>query len=264
MKTGLYSGEVVHQRFAPRRHRLCYRIFMMLIDLGRVEEDLRPLRFLSHNRFNLFSFHDRDHGPDQADRSGTLYGRMTAMLRQQGRLAEGDRLFLLTMPRVLGFVFNPICLYFVTNWKGQVTTVVYEVNNTFGDRHSYVLPALILPASAPDRQIHQTAPKRLHVSPFMDTRDMVYDFALSTPAETFTLNIHLRRTTGQDMLFAGFMGQRQALDDATLWRLFFGLPLMTLKVVAGIHWEALRIALKGIALKPKPVTERSAISAYKS
>lgn len=261
MITGLYSGEVVHQRFAPRQHRLRYRIFQVLLDLDRLDEDLRPLRWLSRNRFNLFSFYDRDHGPDQAERDGDLRDRMAAMLSMRGAYEPGDGLFLLTMPRVLGFVFNPICLYFVTRPDHSVRTVVYEVNNTFGDRHSYVMPA------NGRHVLRHSADKRLHVSPFMDMRGMSYDFALTAPDERFKLDIKLRQAVDgamHDMLYAGFSAHRQPLDDATLWRKFWAMPLMTLKVVAGIHWEAVRIALKGIGLKPKPPTPRSSVSIHAS
>ena len=254
METGLYAGEVIHQRFAPKPHRLAYHIFQVLLDLDRVDEDVKATRLLSRNRFNLFGFYDRDHGPDQADRAGSLRDRMVAMLKDRDAWAAGDRIFLLTMPRVLGFVFNPISLYFVVAPDNRVRTVVYEVNNTFGDRHSYVMPV-----QDAGRTIHQHSGKRLHVSPFMETRGHSYDFDLIAPAETFVLKIDLKNGD-QKMLFAGFTARRQALTDKTLWRLFLGLPLMTVKVVAGIHWEALKIALKGIGLKPKPPTPKSGIS----
>jgi len=254
METGLYSGEVVHQRFAPKSHRLSYHIFQVLLDLDRIAEDLKSVRLLSHNRFNLFGFYDRDHGPDQADKTGSLRDRMVAMLKARDAWAQGDRVFLLTMPRVLGFVFNPISLYFVVAPDDNVRTVVYEVNNTFGDRHSYVMPV-----HDTKRTIHQHSGKKLHVSPFMETKDHSYDFDLIAPTDTFALKIDLKNGD-QRMLFAGFTARRQDLTDRSLWRLFRGLPLMTLKVVMGIHWEAVKIALKGIGLKPKPPTPKSGIS----
>ncbi|ESQ75742.1 DUF1365 domain-containing protein [Asticcacaulis sp. AC402] len=251
MKSSLYAGEVVHQRFAPKRHRLSYHIFQVLLDLDRLHD--LP-RLMSRNRFNLFGFYDRDHGPDQAEsRSAPLNVRMRTMLSERGLYQTDDRLFLMAMPRVLGFVFNPISLYFVVR-EERVTAVIYEVNNTFGDRHSYVLPV-----HDDARHIRQHSDKRLHVSPFMDSKDMTYDFDLNAPEERFALSIHLRQGD-RDMLFAGFTAKRQSLSDRNLLQLFLAMPLMTLKVVVGIHWEALLIALKGITLKPKPPTARSSIS----
>ena len=255
LQSGVYAGEVVHQRFAPKPHRLSYHIFQVLLDLDRLDDELKPLRLLSRNRFNLLSFYDRDHGPDQADRTTPLKTRIAAMLRNNDLYAEGDRIFLMTMPRVLGFVFNPISLYFVQGADDVLKAVVYEVNNTFGDRHSYVLPV-----RSPDTHIRQHSDKRLHVSPFMDTRDMAYDFDLTAPLERFILNIRLTRAQTQKMLFAGFTADRRPLTDAVLGKLCADMPLMTLKVVWGIHWEALKIWLKGIGLKPKPPTPKSSVS----
>ncbi len=252
--SGIYTGEVIHQRFAPKPHRLSYHIFQILFDLDHPVET----RFLSSNRFNLFGFYDRDHGPDQADTQTPLRDRMAAMLRSKGLYDDGDRLFLLAMPRVLGFVFNPISLYFVRRPDDTVRAVVYEVNNTFGDRHSYVLPV-----QSPAPRIRQHADKRLHVSPFMETRDMAYDFDLTAPEDVFALQIRLRKVEDRastDMLFASFVARHEPLTDGGLWRRFWAMPLMTLKVVAGIHWEALLIALKGLGLKPKPPTEKSSVS----
>ena len=258
MKSAIYEGEVVHQRFAPKPHRLSYHIFQVLLDLDRLDE-LKSLRLFSHNGFNLFGFHDRDHGPDQASsRTAPLKDRMAAMLAERNLWQAGDRIFLMAMPRILGFVFNPISLYFVQGADDAVKCVVYEVNNTFGDRHSYVLSV-----TNNDRRIRQHSDKRLHVSPFMDM-NMAYDFDLVAPDDRFILKIDLGKKTGSGLeryLFAGFTAECKPLTDIALLRLFLVMPLMTLKVVLGIHWEALLIALKGIKLRPKPPTERSSISA---
>ena len=255
IKSGIYAGEVVHRRFAPKPHRLKYSIFQVLLDLDHIDDDLRDLRSFSHNRFNLFGIHDRDHGPDQTDTTASLKERMAAMLGDRGLYTTGDRIFLMTMPRILGFAFNPISLYFVQNTDDTIKAVVYQVNNTFGDRHSYVLKV-----TDDGRHMRQHADKRLHVSPFMDTRDMAYDFDLTAPEDRFALNIRLTRKSSQKMLFASFVAERRTLSDKTLLSLFAGMPFMTLKVVWGIHWEALRIWLKGIGLKPKPPTPKSSMS----
>lgn len=259
MKTSLYVGEVVHQRFAPKTHSLRYHIFQILLDLDQLDEDLKPVRFFSRNRFNLFGFYDRDHGPDQAaSRTASLAERMRDMLSGKGLYDTGDRLFLMAMPRVLGFVFNPISLYFVQNADNQTKAVVYEVNNTFGDRHSYVLP---VHNSGP--RIQQKSEKHLHVSPFMDM-NMAYDFDLTTPDAQFILNIRLKQLEADrsftNMLFAGFTAKRETLNNGALLRLFCIMPFMTLKVVLGIHWEALLLIFKGLRLKPKPPTEKSSVS----
>ncbi len=256
MQTGIYTGEVVHQRFAPKAHRLSYHIFQVLLDLDHLDEI--KTRLFSHNRFNLFGFYDRDHGPDQADREAPLRDRMAAMLTERGLYEAGDRLFLMAMPRVLGFVFNPISLYFAQKTDGTMKAVVYEVNNTFGDRHSYVMPV-----HGAAKRIHQNSEKKLHVSPFMDM-NMAYEFDLIAPESTFALKIQLHQQqpdrSMKHMLFAGFTALYEPLRDAALARLFVVMPLMTLGVVIGIHWEALLLYIKGMRLKPKPPTDRSSVS----
>lgn len=257
MQTGIYTGDVVHQRFAPKAHRLSYHIFQVLLDLDRIDEI--KARLFSRNRFNLFGFYDRDHGPDKAaSREAPLRQRMTELLLTHGLYEPGDRLFLMAMPRVLGFVFNPISLYFAQRPDGTMRAVVYEVNNTFGDRHSYVLPV-----HGAAKRIRQNSEKKLHVSPFMDM-NMAYEFDLIAPESTFALKIQLRQQQNdrslKDMLFAGFTAEYEPLRDAALARLFVLMPLMTLGVVAGIHWEALLLFAKGMRLKPKPPTAKSSVS----
>ncbi|MDC7683956.1 DUF1365 domain-containing protein [Asticcacaulis sp. BYS171W] len=244
----LYAGPVTHHRFAPKVHHLEYSIFQILLDLDRLEQTIRPLKTLGLNRFNWLGFYERDHGPVKGDTTAPLRDRIVALLAPRGLYKATDKLFLLAMPRVLGFVFNPIALYFVQKADGGLRTVVYQVNNTFGDRHCYVLPVR---EAGP---IHQAASKRLHVSPFMDM-DMAYRFDLIPPEERFSLHILLEQVTGDRrdrMLTATFKARREPLTDRVLMRYFRSMPLMTLKVVWGIHWEALKLWLKGIKYRPGP------------
>jgi len=244
--SGLYSGVVVHNRYGPKAHHLSYRIFQILYDLEHLDQ-LKQTRYLSHNRFNLFGFYDRDHGPTGGDLSQSLFERMRAWLMTQGAYRAGDRLFIMTMPRVLGFVFNPISLYFVQAGDGEIHHMVYQVNNTFGERHFYVLKV----NQSHEMTIKQGCEKRLHVSPFMDTKNMVYDFKLTLPGNSFSLGIKLRHhDETAPILYAGFKARRLDLTPKTLWAQFWALPLMTLKVVVGIHWEAVRLIVKGLWLKP--------------
>ncbi len=134
--SGLYAGAVMHQRLRPRRHRLAYRLFMLCLDLAELDRLDRRLRFFSRNRANLVSFHDRDHG-DGSD--VPLKVQIERHLEASG-IAHGGPVRLLTMPRLLGFAFNPISIYFCHAADGRLTATLYEVTNTFGQRHSYLLP----------------------------------------------------------------------------------------------------------------------------
>ncbi|MFT3997171.1 MAG: DUF1365 domain-containing protein, partial [Asticcacaulis sp.] len=239
-------------------------VFQILFDLDHLEETLKPLKTLGLNRFNLLGFDERDHGPVKGDACGPLRERIIAFLRPQGLYEATDRLFLLAMPRVLGFVFNPISLYFVEKADQSLRAVVYQVNNTFGDRHCYVLP--VHNPTHDTGRVHQAAGKRLHVSPFMDM-DMAYRFDLTPPEERFALRILLEQVGPQGhtkMLTASFIARREPLSDAVLMRYFLSMPLMTLKVVWGIHWEALKLWLKGVKYRPGPKEAPTAFSIGKT
>jgi uncharacterized protein len=252
MQTCLYSGEVLHHRFAPRVHRLNYRVFQILFDLDQLAETLKPLKLLSLNRFNWLGFNERDHGPVKGDTALPLRERMIAFLTPLDIYDANDRLFLLAMPRVLGFVFNPISLYFVVRPDDGIRGIVYQVNNTFGERHCYVLKV----DQAGSEPMTHGVSKRLHVSPFMDM-DMQYRFDITAPDKTFALRILVEQLNGaalQRMLLAVFKGERKPLKDKVLRDHLLAMPFMTLKVVWGIHWEALKIFLKGIKYRPGPKT----------
>jgi DUF1365 family protein len=242
--SALYTGIVTHERFAPRRHRLRYRLWQLLLDLDEAPDASRRLKLFSYNRFNVFSHHDRDHGDG---RPGPLRGYIEETLAAAGLEIKGGAIQLLCMPRLFGHVFNPLSIYYCYRPDGGLAAMLYEVNNTFGQRHSY----LILADPAQDGTVHQTCAKAFHVSPFMDMR-LRYDFQVSAPGETITTTIHGSDPQGALIIAAAFCGRRRALTDGALARALVDFPLMTLKVVVAIHWEAVKLWLKGTPLKPVP------------
>jgi len=241
--SALYAGFVTHQRFAPTRHRLRYAMFQMLLDLDEAPTLGRDLRLFSHNRFNVFSFYDRDHGDG---REGSLRSYVEETLAQAG-IAAGGAIQLLCMPRLFGHVFNPLSLYFCRWPDGTLAAMLYEVNNTFGQRHSYLI------AAPPDDggPIRQSCAKAFHVSPFMDMA-MIYDFTVTPPGDALTTAVNGRDRQGAPVIAAIFTGRRKALTDGALFQALFAYPLLTLKVVAAIHWEALKLILKGVRMRPIP------------
>jgi len=242
VKSAIYAGEVFHQRFRPRAHRLRYRVFQCLFDLDEIDAMARRLRLFSRNRFNLFAFHDRDFG----DRSGNpLRPQVEALMRQAGQEPDGGPIRLLTMPRMLGHVFNPISLWFCHRRDGSLATLIYEVTNTFKERHSYVIP--VAAGQAREAVIRQACDKEFYVSPFMDL-DMRYDFTVEPPMETTKLVVAGGDAHGP-LIVAAFSGKRRELSDGALVRAFLRHPLLTLKVVAGIHVEALWLFLKRIGVR---------------
>lgn len=242
--SALYIGHVMHRRLRPRAHRLRYRLFSLLLDLDEIDAVAARLRLFSRGRFNLFAFHDRDHG-DGSTRS--LRTQVEALLAQAG-LPYGGAIRLLTMPRILGFAFNPLSVWFCHDIAGALTAIIYEVNNTFGERHSYLLPVA---ADAGD-EVQQSVVKRFHVSPFLPMA-MTYAFRVRPPAEQ--LGIAITAADGEGpVLVAVHQARRAELTDAALISAAVTRPLLTFKVVAGIGWEALRLWLKRVPVHRHPGT----------
>ena len=243
--SALYRGAVMHLRRRPKPHRLSYRVFWLLLDLAEIDDLDRRLRLFSRGRNNLLSFHDRDHG----DGSGAALRSQVGALLARAEIDIGQgAIRLLTMPRVLGYVFNPISLYYCHKTDGRLAAVVYEVTSTFGVRHAYVIPV-----PEEDQQagvIRQGAAKALHVSPFLGM-EMDYEFRGHAPGERLELTI-----TGLDvegpLITAVMRADRRPLQDRDLMAAAVALPLLTVKVVAAIHWEALKLWLKGVRLAAQP------------
>lgn len=254
LRSGIYRGAVVHTRLRPRRHHLRYRMFMMEFDLGELDDVRQTCRLFSYNRFNLFSFFDRDHADGSAE---PLRAQVERRLRQAGLSIPGGAVRLVCMPRILGYVFNPISVYYCHAADGALVAMLYEVNNTFGERHTYLIPA-----DSADGTIRQSCAKRLHVSPFMDM-EMSYDFRLTIPGETVSLSITGRDAEGP-LIATSFSGRRRAVTDGALISAFFSYPLLTLAVVAGIHWEALKLFLKGIKVRRLPPAPKQSITVVTS
>ncbi|WP_193170653.1 DUF1365 domain-containing protein [Nisaea nitritireducens] len=241
----LYRGMVTHARLIPFRHRFAYRVFSMLLDLEEIETLAGRLRLFSHNRFNLFSFFDRDH----ASRDGTP---AREWVRQQLRSAGYDtvegRVLIHCFPRIFGYVFNPLTIYFCHHEDGHLQAILYEVKNTFGQQHCYLIP--VGPDQGDGGMIRQNCDKSFYVSPFMDMT-ATYRFRLKAPDEK--LSILIRQDTPEgETLVATHTGTREAMTDRALLRMALLYPLLTAKVVAGIHWEALKLWIKGAVFHKRP------------
>lgn len=241
----LYEGEVMHCRLRPERHRFTYRVFSLLLDIDELPALGRRLRFFSYNRFNLFAFHDRDHGP----RDGSpLRPWVERHLSAQGIDLRGGRIFIHCLPRLLGYVFNPLSIFWCYDEAGALRAILYEVKNTFGQQHAYVLrvPAGHLPAAP----IRQSAAKAFYVSPFIGM-EAAYRFRLREPEERLSILIREADRDG-DLLLATHSGRRQPLTDSGLVRALLLFPLVTLKVIAAIHWQAFKLWRMGVRLHERP------------
>ena len=231
----LYVGDVMHMRLRPFGHRFAYRVATALLDADRLEETAAGLRLFSVDRFNVFSFRRRDHG---ARDGSALRPWVEARLAEAG-LPVPARIMLLAMPRLFGYAFNPLSVFFCYDAAGRLESVVYEVKNTFGDQHPYAL------AAAPDADgaVRQTQAKEFFVSPFIGM-DQTYRFTLRPPGERLALRIKQGDAQG-DWLVATQSGRARPLTDAALARIALLSPWAMVKVILAIHWHALRLWLKG-------------------
>lgn len=233
----IYTGLVVHKRARPKRHELRYRVFSLLVDLDRVDELPRRLRLFGLNRVNLVSLWFKDFGPHDGSNPATFI-RLKA--RDAGIMGDIARVRMLAYPRVFGYAFNPLTVYFLENAAGEAIGLVHEVHNTFGQYHFYVAPV------TPGAELRHEADKAFYVSPF-NTLEGRYRFSIRPPGAAVFLGIVLGTREG-GLLSAWFDGRRQRLNDGLLAKLLLAYPLMTVKVFAGIHFEALRLWLKGVPL----------------
>ena len=250
--SALYVGPVAHQRLRPKPHRLRYRIFSLLLDLDEIPSLAARLRLFSHRRFNLFGFDERDH----ADGSGApLRDWVEGHLAIAGISLEDGAIRLLAMPRVLGYGFNPLSVYFCYHRDGRLLALLHQVHNTFGERHTYLIPVT---SSDDPAAIRQGCDKAFHVSPFM-AMGMRYEFRIRAPDAA--LNVTIRGVDADGpIIVAALAAERRDLTDAALLGAFLRTPLLTAKVILGIHWEAFRLWHKGMRFHGKPTPPAHAVS----
>jgi DUF1365 family protein len=249
--SGLYTGLVTHTRLTPFRHHFRYRVFSLVLDVDEIGALARRLRLLSHNAPGLLSFHDRDHG----DGSGMPVRQWVDAQLAAAGYETGGRIRLLCFPRLLGFVFNPLAMYFCEDRAGRLMAILHQVSNTFGERHSYLLP--VAPG---DGLVSQTCGKGFHVSPFFPVEGG-YRFRIAPPAERFAVHIRYAGSDGGDRMVASHIASRTELTDGAVLRAVLRHPLMTLKVVAGIHWEALKLWWRGATFHRKPAPPLAPVTA---
>ncbi|CAN5805488.1 DUF1365 domain-containing protein [soil metagenome] len=260
-ESALYVGKVMHQRLKPARHRFSYRVFSLLVDVDELPLLAKRLKLFSLDRFNLFSLYVKDYG---AGSDVSLRSHVEQQLSEAG-LATGGAIRLLTMPRILGYAFNPLSVYYCHRPDGVLHAVLYEVNNTFGERHGYLVevdePGDATVASVVPKPIAQACDKNLYVSPFLGM-DMSYRFRIEPPSiASPSLSIGIVASSATEpMLIAHYEARRCELSDRTLALAFVSHPLLTLKVIGAIHWEALRLWIKGVGLQPRPAEPTRTVS----
>ncbi len=255
IESGVFLGTLRHRRFTPVAHEFTYPLFMVLLDIDRIDELMAVSRFTSRNRFNWASFDDRDH---LGDPSRPLRERLKADAARRGIALPGGRIFVLTHLRYLGHCFNPISFFYCLDRDDRLALVLAEVSNTFGGAHNYWLrrdPAF--------PTFRSSAAKSLYVSPFMPA-DLDYSFALTPPADRLVAHMETHQA-GAVTFDATLLLDRRPWAAPEVRRALVRHPVMTAGVVAGIHWQALRLWWKGVPVVPRAtpdgVDERAALTA---
>ncbi len=238
-RSRLYECRVMHHRLAPREHRFEHRVFMFWLDLDEIDAISKRVLLFSRNRFNAFSFHDSDHAPCGGD---SAKADILSWLRQQGAdICEDDRIMLLTFPRVVGYVFNPVSFYYCYRRSGEPVCAVAEVGNTFGEMKRYLLPA---PSEENPNRFDLLTPKRFYVSPFSEL-DVDFHFQLLAPDDRLAVRVDDYEGS-QRILKSSLTGRARSLSNARLAWFSVKYPLVTIKVILLIHWHALLLWLKKV------------------
>lgn len=244
-KSGFYSGTVIHRRVSPIKHYLKYRVLSVFLDIDDLENSRSNLRFFSINKFNLFSFFHEDHC--SCDKNLSEFLRQ--QIRERYPAEDIYKIFTLCFPRVLGYVFNPLSVYFCYNHNKELRVIVYEVSNTFGEKHNYFFE---IKNQSQEYYLH-SCHKEFYVSPFLEM-DLDYKFKTTLPSNHYKISIRafhnseLRLVACQEM-------KRIPFTDKELLREFFLIPFMSFKVIIGIHLEALILWLKGLTIFPRIKTK---------
>ncbi len=233
MNSCIYNGEVNHTRFKPVKHFLNYKTFSLFIDLDEIEQLDKSISIFSHNKFNIFSFYNKDHG----DRDGKCLKKWVISNLQKYKI-EGNisKIKILCYPRIFGYVFNPLSIFYCYE-NDKLKSIFYEVKNTFNEQHTYIFKI------KDGEEIKQKCKKKFYVSPFMDM-ETFYNFKLIDPNQR--LSVMIKQTDAEGtVLTATQTGYKKEFNFKQLLINFFRYPLMTLKIISSIHFEALLLWKKG-------------------
>lgn len=244
VRSCVYEGTVVHKRLFPKRHAFSYRVFTLCLDVDEIDRLGRSLRAFSYNRRNVLSVLDSDLGPPVP---GSIAAKARRVLADVGLSRFGSRIDLVCYPRLLGYAFNPLSVYFCRDATGAVGAMIYEVTNTVGERKSYVIPV-----GPPGDVITQSCSKDLYVSPFTAPSG-TYGFHAVPPSERLVIGVNFREHD-RPILKTHFTGSRRPLTDASILRLTLLHPMMTLKVIAMIHLQAAKLWAKGVPIAARRIS----------
>ena len=248
--SSIYIGNVIHKRFKPKIHFFKYKVFSILLDISEIDILDKSLKIFSYNKFNIVSFYDADHGP----RDGTSIKEWVIKNLNDNRInTENIKIKLLCYPRIFGYVFNPLSVFFIYNKNSELISILYEVKNTFGEQHTYVFKT-----KENENYIKHTCKKKFHVSPFIEM-DCTYFFKILKPSEKISVIIDQYDEEGK-LLYASQDGDRIEFNNKNLVLSYLRHPLMTFKIIVAIHFEAFKLWTKGIKFIKKRFKIKNNIS----
>ena len=249
-ESSIYIGNVIHKRFKPKIHFFKYKVFSILIDLSEINLLDKSLKIFSYNKFNIISFYDEDHGP----RDGTSLKEWVVKNLIENKVnTEEIKIKILCYPRIFGYVFNPLSVFFIYNKQSELISILYEVKNTFGEQHTYVFKI-----NENKNLIKNKCKKKFHVSPFI-AMNCTYFFKILRPNNKISLVIDQYDDEGK-LLYASQDGDRVDLNNKNLILSYLCHPLMTFKIIAAIHFEAFKLWIKGIKFIKKKLKIKNNIS----
>ena len=248
MNSCIYNGVVTHKRFKPVKHFLKYKTFSFFIDLDEIEKLDKKNIIFSFNRFNIFSFYNRDHG----NRDGKSLKNWVMDNLIKFKISENiNKIQLLCYPRIFGYVFNPLSIFYCYQDE-KLKVIFYEVKNTFNEQHTYIFKV------NDSNIVTQKCKKKFYVSPFMNM-DTYYNFRLLNPDEK--LSVSIEQTDRKDTILTAVQtGERKDFNLKQLVINFFRYPLMTIKIISAIHFEALLLWKKGAIYRKRDIKIKNNLS----
>ena len=250
INSAIYNGQVIHKRFKPKVHYFRYNVFSLLIDLSELETIDKEISFFSLNKFNLISFFEKDHG----ERDGSsLINWVNKNLEKNNIPTQDIKIKILCYPRILGFVFNPLSVFYVYNLQNKLISILYEVKNTFGEQHTYIFKI-----TKDENLVQNKCAKKFHVSPFIEM-DCNYFFRLLKPGDKISVIID-QYDKEDKILFASQDGIRTDFNSKELIKSYLKHPLMTFKIIIAIHYEAFKLWIKGIKFIKKKIKIKNNIT----
>ena len=246
----IYTGSVIHKRFKPKIQSFNYKVFSMLIDLSEIYLLNKNLKIFSYNKFNIISFFNKDHGP----RDGSSLKNWVVNNLKKNNIETNDiQIKILCYPRIFGYVFNPLSVFYVYDKNLVLISILYEVKNTFGEQHTYIFKT-----KKENNLIQHVCKKKFHVSPFIQM-NCVYFFRLLKPGNKISVIIDVQDLEGK-ILYASQDGIKSELNNNNLIKSYLKHPLMTFKIIMAIHYEALKLWIKGIKFIKKGIKIRNNVS----